>query len=56
MHLTLPSVGAVRKSANEARQGAVGLELEAGSFSDTFADPNAVHIYRIDGGSTCGLS
>ena len=27
-----------------------------GSFSDSFADGNAVHIYRIDGGSTCGLS
>ena len=27
-----------------------------GSFTDCFADGNAVHIYRIDGGSTCGLS
>ena len=26
-----------------------------GSFTDSFADKNAVHIYRIDGGSTCGL-
>jgi hypothetical protein len=26
-----------------------------GSFSDSFADKNAVHIYRIDGGSACGL-
>jgi hypothetical protein len=26
-----------------------------GHFSDTFADANAVHIYRIDGGSACGL-
>jgi hypothetical protein len=27
-----------------------------GSFADQFADGNAVHIYRIDGGSTCGLT
>ena len=26
-----------------------------GSFTDSFADGNAVHIYRIDGGSNCGL-
>jgi hypothetical protein len=26
-----------------------------GSFTDSFADKNAVHVYRIDGGSTCGL-
>ena len=32
------------------------LPVSAGSFSDSFADGNAVHIYRIDGGSTCGLT
>jgi hypothetical protein len=32
------------------------LPVTAGSFSDSFADGNAVHIYRIHGGSTCGLS
>jgi hypothetical protein len=26
-----------------------------GQLTDSFADGNAVHIYRIDGGSTCGL-
>lgn len=26
-----------------------------GQLTDTFADGNAVHIYRIDGGSSCGL-
>jgi hypothetical protein len=31
------------------------LSLTGGSFTDSFADGNAVHIYRIDGGSTCGL-
>jgi hypothetical protein len=32
------------------------IPLVNGAFSDAFADGNAVHIYRIDGGSTCGLS
>ena len=32
------------------------IPVNAGSFTDTFHDPNAIHIYRIDGGSTCGLS
>ena len=32
------------------------IPVSAGSFSDSFADGNAVHIYRIDGGSTCGLN
>ena len=27
-----------------------------GSFSDAFANGDAVHIYRVDGGSHCGLS
>jgi hypothetical protein len=31
------------------------VALAGGSFTDSFADGNAVHIYRIDGGSTCGL-
>jgi hypothetical protein len=32
------------------------LRVSGGSFTDRFADRNAVHIYRIDGGSSCGLS
>ena len=32
------------------------IPVSAGSFTDSFADGNAVHIYRIDGGSTCGLN
>ena len=32
------------------------LRVTAGSFADSFADGNAVHIYRIDGGSSCGLT
>ena len=31
------------------------VPVRKGSFSDHFADANAIHIYRIDGGSTCGL-
>ena len=29
--------------------------VRGGSFSDHFADGNAIHIYRIDTGSRCGL-
>ena len=32
------------------------IPVSAGSFTDSFADGNAVHVYRIDGGSTCGLN
>ena len=31
------------------------IPVRRGSFTDSFADKNAVHIYRIDGGSRCGL-
>jgi hypothetical protein len=29
------------------------VQATDGSFTDTFADMNAVHVYRISGGSTC---
>jgi F5/8 type C domain len=32
------------------------IPVTGGRFTDSFADGNAIHIYRIDGGSTCGLS
>jgi len=32
------------------------VPVTGGSWSDGFADGNTVHIYRIDGGKTCGLS
>jgi hypothetical protein len=32
------------------------LRVRGGSFVDGFADKNAVHIYRIDGDSNCGLT
>ena len=31
------------------------LSVVNGSFTDSFTDGNAVHIYRVDGGSRCGL-
>jgi hypothetical protein len=31
------------------------IPVTGGRFSDSFADGNAIHIYRIDGGSSCGL-
>ena len=31
------------------------IPVVAGTFMDEFTDGNAVHIYRIDGGSRCGL-
>jgi hypothetical protein len=32
------------------------IPVSNGSFTDTFANATTVHIYRIDGGSTCGLA
>jgi hypothetical protein len=32
------------------------IRVRRGTFSDGFADGNAIHIYRIKGGSTCGLA
>jgi hypothetical protein len=49
---SMPCVG----DATAVRLGEPGsVPVSGGSFSDQFADGNAVHIYRIDGGSTCGL-
>ncbi|HKU34716.1 MAG TPA: hypothetical protein VJP90_04125 [Paenarthrobacter sp.] len=30
------------------------IPVTDGSFTDTYADGNAVHVYRIEGGSSCG--
>ena len=32
------------------------IPLRGGSFTDTFADGNAIHIYRIRGAASCGLA
>ena len=52
-HFSLPCIGnATATVLGESRT----VALSSGSFTDSFADGNAVHIYRIDGGTTCGLS
>lgn len=30
------------------------IPITGGSFTDTYADGNAVHLYRIEGGTSCG--
>ena len=50
---SIPCVGNAKATVlGESRS----IPVSRGSFSDSFADGNAVHIYRIDGGSSCGLS
>jgi hypothetical protein len=50
---SIPCVGnATATVVGEKRR----IPVRRGSFRDTFADGNAVHIYRIDGGSACGLN
>jgi hypothetical protein len=50
---SLPCVGdATAAVVGENRS----VRVRGGSFSDRFADGNAIHIYRLDGGSKCGLS
>ena len=52
MNFSMPCVGnATATVIGESRT----IPVLSGSFTDSFADGNAVHIYRIDGGSTCGL-
>jgi hypothetical protein len=49
---SLPCVGDASATVlNEGRS----IPISGGTFTDFFADGNAIHIYRIDGGSTCGL-
>jgi hypothetical protein len=53
MNFSMPCVGnATATVIGESRT----IPISSGSFTDSFADGNAVHIYRIDGGTTCGLS
>jgi hypothetical protein len=56
-----PSVGRFSMrcigKARAVRLGEAGsVPVRRGSFSDSFADGNAIHIYRIRGGSKCGLA
>jgi hypothetical protein len=50
---SIPCVGnATARVVGEKRK----IPVRRGSFRDSFADGNAVHIYRIGGGSACGLN
>jgi hypothetical protein len=50
--ISLPCVGNATAAVDgESRT----VPVSGGQLTDSFADGNAVHIYRIDGGSTCGL-
>lgn len=49
---SIPCVGNAKATVlGEGRR----LRVSRGSFADGFGDRNAAHIYRIDGGSSCGL-
>lgn len=49
---SIPCVGDARATVlGESRE----IPATGGSFTDSFANGNAIHIYRIDGGSACGL-
>ena len=54
VQFSLPScVGnATATALNESRT----VPVSGGAWTDTFANDNTVHLYRIDGGSTCGLT
>jgi hypothetical protein len=50
---SIPCVGnATATVVGESRS----VPVVAGAFTDSFANPDSVHIYRVDGGSTCGLT
>jgi hypothetical protein len=56
---SMPCVGdatATRLAPSNLPGEAASIRMSNGSFSDSFADKNAFHVYRIDGGSTCGLT
>ena len=52
MGFSMPCIG--NATATVVGEGRF-VPVVAGAFSDSFADGNSVHIYRVDGGSTCGL-
>lgn len=50
--ITIPCIG----NATATRLGEAGtVDVIDGKLIDNFGDGNAVHVYRIDGGSSCGL-
>ena len=49
---SIPCVGDAKATVlGEGRE----ISATSGSFTDSFANGNTIHIYRIDGGDTCGL-
>ena len=48
---SLPCVGDATVEVLDERRT---IEIRGGTFSDMFADANAVHLYRVNGGSGCG--
>jgi hypothetical protein len=49
---SFPCVGAAQATVLDERRT---VAIDRGRWSDSFSDGNAIHIYRIDGGSSCGL-
>jgi hypothetical protein len=47
---------ALRLAPSNRPREAASIPVNGGTWTDSFADKNSVHIYRIDGGSTCGLT
>jgi hypothetical protein len=52
-NVSIPCVG--NATATILGESGGSRPVTNGAFTDSFADKNAVHIYRIDGGSRCGL-
>jgi hypothetical protein len=50
---SMPCVGSTAVTA--LFEGRI-LRAAHGTFTDHFSDDNTVHLYRIDGGSTCGVT
>jgi hypothetical protein len=53
---SMPCLGDATAVNQGETVGNLSIPVRGGTLTDQFADGDAVHIYRIDGGSTCGLS
>jgi len=56
---SMPCVGdatATRLAPSNLPNEAASIPMSNGSFTDSFATKNSIHLYRIDGGSNCGLT
>jgi hypothetical protein len=49
---SLPCVGNATVTVLDERRK---LRMVRGRFTDAFANGDTIHLYRVDGGSTCGL-